>query len=53
MFCGISLPSKRVFHIDKKTVVHTNTFEFDSNGLMIKRIVDGDSVWTYEYIDKK
>lgn len=46
------IPSKSTFHNDNGIVLITNTFEFNSNGLMTKRIMNG-SVLTYEYIDKQ
>ena len=48
----LHIPSKSTLHNDNGIVLITNTFEFNSNGLMTKRIMNG-SVWTYEYIDKQ
>jgi len=49
---GIYIPSKITSYYDnQRRAVITNTFEFDSNGLMTKRIENG-TVITYTYIDK-
>jgi len=46
------IPSKITSYSDnQRTAVITNTFEFDSNGLMTKRIENGQVI-TYTYIDK-
>ena len=49
---GIYIPSKITSYYDnQRRAVITNTFEFDNNGLMTKRIENGQVI-TYTYIDK-